>query len=290
MPLASLSNWEITAHDLHKVAQVLGVLRMVRLPHVPNYLEMGLKIKRAGLSTAVLPSGSEVILDFQRANLTIYDHETEPISIALAGQSQVSLLHALLRQLKRTELAELLAYVTEEGLVDSFLAAASAAGHDLSSPHNQITSDTLLQVDQKIAQDYAEALYSIFTGMARFRAALSGPMTPVVVWPGHFDLSFLWFATEHLEESAPHLNFGFAPYGGNIEEPYLYAYAYPLSSAQANDFRMLPKLPFPAHWHTEGWTGVVLPYATIAVADDAEDYVETMCEDIFRVLCTLLSK
>jgi hypothetical protein len=286
MSLPSLANWGTTAHNLHKAARVLGVLRMVRLPHVPNYLEMALKIRPEGLSTDVLPGGSEVLLDFRRASLSVFAQGVQIASIPLAGQNQTWLLKALLSTLKSGELAGILKDVDEGALIDRFLSAASAAGHDLSSPENQISGSEPFDIDQRLSQDYGQALYRIFTGVARFRAHLNGPQTPVVVWPGHFDLSFLWFATERAEESAPHMNFGFAPYGGGIDDPYLYAYAYPMPPAQGNT--TLPDVPAPAYWHTQGWTGVVLPYSSIAAASDPEGYVEQMCERIFRALRPLL--
>ena len=42
------------------------------------------------------------------------------------------------------------------------------------------------------------------------RARLNGPMTPIVVWPEHFDLSFLWFASAQATDRFPHMNFGCA--------------------------------------------------------------------------------
>jgi hypothetical protein len=286
MVLPRLSNLDKTTQGLHKFAQVLGVLRMVRLPHVANYLEMALKIVPEGLSTDVLPSGSEVILNFQKVNLEVHRKGAQNRLISLNSQSQSSLLTALLHELRGNELADLLKDATDEGMLDDFLAAAAAAGHDLSSPHNKITGNEPLAIDPQLSCDYGQALYAMYTGVSRFSAHLNGPQTPVVVWPGHFDLSFLWFATERAEESAPHMNFGFAPYGGGIDEPYLYAYAYPMPPE--NTAGQLPALPFPAYWHTTGWTGVVLQYSAIAAAATPEYYVETMCEGIFKSLRPLL--
>lgn len=287
MPLPTLGNWEATAHSLHKAAQMLGVLRMVRLPHVPNYLEMGLKIKPEGLSTDVLPGGAEVTLDFGRASFIARQPGAPDTTISLASQDQGAALTGLLGALKGGELAAVLRGVEESRLVETFLDAAVKAGHDLSSPENQISGDGRLEIDAQIGRSYAEALYRIFTGVARFRARLTGPLTPVVVWPGHFDLSFLWFATAHAEESAPHMNFGFAPYGGGVDEPYLYAYAYPMPP-DSDDPATLPGLPAPARWHLKGWKGVVLLYGEISRAADPEGYVEAMCEAIYRALRPLL--
>jgi hypothetical protein len=249
---------------------------------------MGLKIVPQGLSTDVLPDGSEVVLDFQQACLVAYRGGAQTLSLPLESQSQSSLLNALLRELRSSELADLLKETPENDLLSRFLAAASAAGHDLSSPHNKITGEEALTIDPQTTRDYGLALYAIFSGVARFRAHLNGPMTPVVVWPGHFDLSFLWFATEKAEESAAHMNFGFAPYGGGVDEPYLYAYAYPMPAAVEGTPRQLPALPAPAYWHEKGWTGVVVPYSAMARAADSEYYVETMCEGIYTSLRTLL--
>jgi hypothetical protein len=190
------------------------------------------------------------------------------------------LFAAILAVLRENELADVL---QGDDLIASMIEFMAQTRPALREKHDQWVDESPLDVDGAIARDYAAALDAVFTGMARFRARLNGSMTPIVAWAEHFDLSFLWFASEHADESAPHMNFGFAPFGGGIDEPYLYAYAYPMDS------KPFPTVPEPAYWHTAGWTGVVVPYPAIARADDPVGYVESNCEATYRALIPIVT-
>jgi hypothetical protein len=163
------------------------------------------------------------------------------------------------------------------------MTALIAKNPALSRKRGDFTDETPLELVPQLAADYAQALYRIFTATARFRARLVGPMTPVVLWPEHFDLSFLWFATDKATEGNPHLNFGFAPYSEGLPRPYLYSYAFPLPA----DFNA-PKLPSLARWHTTGWTGVVVSYDELANLADPEAAIEETFTDIYEILSPVL--
>jgi hypothetical protein len=69
------------------------------------------------------------------------------------------------------------------------------------------------------------------------------------------------------EESADEqMNFGFVTGDGSIPDAYFYATAYP-----APDNWTDLALPEGAYWHTEGWTGAVLPYAAVVAASSPKD-------------------
>ena len=283
MQLPSLDHWDATALSLQKVGLLLGGVRRLRLDPMPNFLHLGMKIVPEGLSTDVLPGGAEVIADFRRSALAVRQAGGERM-IPFAGHSQKSLLDALLVELKTGELAGALLNDRREGsLTDQLLDAIAAKTNRPASQFAYLVDEMALEVDAELAKRYAGSLYRIFTGVARFRARLAGMMTPVVVWPEHFDLSFLWFAGEKADENAPHLNFGFAPFSAGMNFPYLYAYAYPMPKGDDGK-PVLPELPTPAYWNTEGWTGVVLPYAEIARAVEPEQFVESMCAAFYHVL------
>jgi len=107
--------------------------------------------------------------------------------------------------------------------------------------------------------------------------------TPLVVWPEHFDMSTLLFAGNEIDEGKPHLNFGFAPFSDGLERPYLYAYAYPYPDSYDP-----PALPKGARWHTQGWTGVLLPYEEIASQQNSQGFVEESCLFIYQGLQKLI--
>jgi hypothetical protein len=279
--LATLENAQPTLHNLHAVAMLLGTVRVLVFERQPNYLELGMKVKPEGVSTDLLPNGGEITLDFRQLALVYQPASGAAVRIPISGQPQAALLETLLATIYGGELAALVPHAAGESYTDAMLNANSASTK-VKLKHEHLSGTEPLTFEAQAAQDYADALYAIFTGVARFKARLNGNMTPAVVWNEHFDLSFLWFAAEP-DERHPHQNFGFAPFSYGIDYPYLYAYAYPYP-AQFNP----PSLPQGARWNTEGWTGVVLPYAEIARQADPEAYVEAACTAIFRELGKLL--
>ncbi|MFN8451166.1 MAG: DUF5996 family protein [Anaerolineae bacterium] len=280
--LPSLDHAQPTLESLHTVARLLGAMRLLVFERKPNFLELGLKITPDGLSTDVLPSGGEVSLDFRRLALVYQPAAGDPVALPISGQTQAALLERLLATIHAGELAGIVPHAAGASYTDATFAAADGFANRIKPKRVDLSGSTPLSFDAQAARSYADALYAIFTGVARFRARLDGAQSPVVVWPEHFDLSFLWFAAEP-DEHHPHLNFGFAPFSAGMDYPYLYAYAYPYP-AQYDP----PALPAGARWQTEGWTGVVLPYSEIAQRENAEGYVEASCAAINRALRPLL--
>lgn len=293
MPLPPLlDDWDITIRGLHLAAEVLGALRIVAQPHDPHWLELALKPVPAGLSTDRLPAGGEVILDCSRAALVYRSAAAEHV-IPLQGATQRTLLDALLSLLVQSDFRRLLtspqqnspSLYTERGLggkvlLSSLRDAVRAKGHTLLTKDTPQQDETIM-LNTQTACDYGDALYTVFTAIARFRAQLKGHMTSIVVFPEHFDLSTLWFLESDMDEHKAHLNFGFAPFSPGLPRPYLYAYAYPYPPNLA-----YPALQPPARWHVEGWTGVVVDYDALRDHDDAA--LTTLCEGIFAALHPLL--
>jgi hypothetical protein len=161
-------------------------------------------------------------------------------------------------------------------LADAVVEAFAQAGYKVEPNRAKITHETPLEVDAGLAADYAEALYRVFTALARFRARLLGPLSPMIVWPHGFDLSFLWFAGQGMEERQDaHMNFGFSPGSPGLERPYVYSYAWPLPDRLTS----LP-LPAPSRWHTTGWTGMLLDYDQFARDRDPEGVIESVLRDV----------
>lgn len=277
--LPSLTNWDDTAHSLHHAAESLGGLRQLIHEHVSNWLELGLKVVPDGLSTDKLAAGGEVVLNFRRVSIIYTPADEAAIVIPLIGKTQASLTQALLEHIRPADLKDALKDAPRGNLVQGLVDALAADGH---KGKNFFGSEPF-KVEVQQASDYADVLYALFTGMARFKARLVGHMTPAVVWPEHFDLAALWFVNGDMDEYGAQLNFGFAPFSEGFPRPYLYATVYPLpKDAQ------LPALPSPAYWTTESWTGVIVDYDAIAAQADAALFVEQICLDIFAAIRPLL--
>lgn len=289
--LAPLQGWEATGHSLHKAAQIVSALRLLTLPHDPHYLEVSTAIRPEGLSTGQLAFG-EVVLNFQKTAF-VYTPLTpttgQSVEIDLTGESQASLLEKLLLAIEQSGYTP--AAIQDNGRSESqnptsaFFATLKAAGLPYTPSREDLTDPSPLQLDKSAATEYARTLYTVFTAAARFRARLTGTLTPIVVWPEHFDLSFLWFPTDQTGDSAPQMNFGFAPYtDGSIPRPYLYTYAYPMPQG----FEQY-KLPAGAFWNTEGWSGMVFPYDNLIKSDDVEATIETAFREVWKLLAPSLS-
>ncbi len=274
--------WSQTAHSLHRAAQILGAIRMFTRTPVENYLELGLRIEAFGLSSEPLPLGGNVELNFVRGEVIVSSSSGQRQSILIGGQTQASLLEKVLETLHSQGQALVQAKDGSFGM--AFLDALHAKHHSLDGSL-EITNTDRLVVDAKLSANYARVLWSAFTATSRWRSRLSGFVTPVVVWPEHFDLSTLWFATDQHNERGNHMNFGFAPFDTEFSQPYLYAYAYPMPDG----FETLP-LPTGAIWHTEGWKGMVIPYGVLEQSGDPEALVESVFEAVHQTLAPSLQK
>ncbi len=250
MTLPALNNWDSTRTGLHRAAQVAAAIRKLAQPPLPNYAHLGLSVTRHGLESGWLPNGTRVALNFCAQRLTFHAGESEGWELALAGHSQRTLAEAAQRTLA---------------------GSGSMIRMDMTS-----TADMdPLDIDPEQASDYAAALFSIYTAIARVRARLLGAMSPVIVFPHEFDLSFLWFARGSKERSDPHLNMGFSPGSPGLPRPYVYLYAYPIPAGWF-DIR----LPEPARWWREGWHGVVIDYDALATVEDHEALLESILQEV----------
>lgn len=267
MSLPSLTDWGQTARSLHEAAQLLGLVRVSQVPPVPNYLELALTVTPGGLSTGRLPSGAEVRLDFEAGLLVVHPADGYETALPLAAHTQPMLWQTLVAAMN---VAEEPAQIVE---------AVRGRGYPVPERLLHPQDAPVLAVDPAQGRDYAAVLDAVFTGLARFRAHLNGHMTPLVVWPEHFDLSMLWFVDGDMDDHKTHLNFGFAPFSPGLPRPYLYAYAYPYPPEA-----VFPELPAPARWHFEGWTGVVVDYEAFALQPDPVGFLETLCLDLFNTL------
>jgi hypothetical protein len=174
-PLPSLAKWERTWHSLHEAAMLLGAIRQLANPRVPNYLELAMRVEPNGLSTDTLPGGGVVSLDLVRATMAYTPKVGAPVSIPLTGQRQVSLLEALLIAMD-TRGEGLLARPDDQwSFTQTLLMRLARGGHPFQPKPGELTSDAPLTIDAGASAEYAQALYRIFTATARFGARLSGP-------------------------------------------------------------------------------------------------------------------
>lgn len=247
MAMPALANWEATRDALHQIALVMGAARVAGSDPLPNDLQFSLDVTADGISTAELHFGGVLQFSFHALQLTFARGGRQVFTLDAAGHSQISLMRRLLEQL-------------DDG----------GCGVQPSMKH--ITDETAFSIDRAQALDYAATLGAVFTALAKFRAKLNGCMTPLVLWPHHFDLAFLWFANDGMNEhSDSQIAYGFAPFSPGLERPYFYAYAW----SQTTGYLQLP-LAAPAQGLSEPFTGLYAPYDALREVNPFDAAVETM--------------
>jgi hypothetical protein len=90
----------------------------------------------------------------------------------------------------------------------------------------------------------------------------------VLCWPHHFDIATLVALDPPDAASARSIGVGMTPGDGSYDEPYLYVTPWPYPDASG-----LGALDGGGTWHTEGWTGAVLPATKLVDATDAASQI-----------------
>lgn len=124
------------------------------------------------------------------------------------------------------------------------------------------------------ADSYAAALWWIDKRFRALKASVDGGLTsPILLYPHHFDLALTWFP--HGDDQQ--LSIGFSTGDEIVREPYLYLTAYPEPARF-----MAVDIPDQARWQTDGFVGVVLPYAALQSAPDPRAVFTAYGTDIFE--------
>lgn len=250
LPSLKLENWGATRDSLHEYAQVLGNIRRAMTPPRKHWWHITLHVGARGLTTTPIPAGSrvlELVLNPVKHRVELDTSHGEHVTIELAGLSQ-------------------------RALADRLAGKFQKFGIEAPSLESVWWEDTARDYDTAAALRYWQALTQIDGLFREFKGSLREETGPVQVFPQHFDLSLNWFSGRLVpgvdpadEESADEqMNFGFVTGDSGIDAAYFYATTYPVPAGLTES-----DLPDGAYWHTDGFTGAVLLYDTLADGDDA---------------------
>lgn len=230
MLLHPLTNWEVTRDSIHAVSQVMSAIRKAGGYNDPIFHQhVVLVVKRKGL----LARTRYGTIMFHWADATmgyVYQRDHAPISIQVEGHTQRSLFAAL-----------------QEAILLHSREPFNGDDSDLDDSYT-------LHIDLKQCQEYGQTLKAIHDTFEDFYSSLHNNKTPLVLYPHHFDLSFLWFKGVMNSEEDHHINFGFAPYSDGIDRPYFYTYTYPVPEGYKNI-----ELPPMTQW-ADRWNGTIMYY------------------------------
>lgn len=248
-PGLRLAEWQATRDTLHQFARIIGKIRAAHSPKSKHWWHITLHVSARGLTTRPFPiSGQnlELTLDLTAQALIIESSDGWRGSLPLYRQSAGGLCRA----------------------IDSTLSAQGIA----LDPPVLIEFDNYerLTYDMLAADRYRRVLNWTATAFETFKAGLREETSPIQLFPHHMDLAMSWFSGRLApgidpadEESADEqLSFGFVTGDASVADAYFYATAYPAPTGWTD-----LSLPDGAYWHTEGWTGALLPYERLAASE-----------------------
>ncbi len=248
-PALQQTELQASLATLRSYALILGKIRRALSPRQKHWSHVSLRATATGLTTTPIPGGQitfELLMDLASHKIALTTSHGEHWHKPLRGQSAKTFF-------------------------DEVLTALAAIGiHPEFDPGFSVGDDEG-DYDAASVGQYWQAFSQIDAIFKHFRAGLRQETSPVQFWPHHVDLAMLWFSgrlvpgvdPDDEESAAEQMNFGFAPGDEGVPEPYFYITAYPLPDGLVDT-----PLPDNARWHTEGFTGAVLPYQALVTADE----------------------
>jgi hypothetical protein len=246
-----------TREACHAYASVLGDWTTSCRSRRKHWWQLSLRPNLRGLTTEMI-----------HANGTHFELELDLVSNHLHGAiAGGGLFDQPLGMQTAAELAEdVQAYLVAGGVDQKFI--PDKAPQD---GHGPLDGEVKAGYSAAIAADFAAAWRAISSAFTDFRAGIPEETSPIMIWPGHFDLAMMWLPGGKIPDQDPtdeeysdkQMNFGFTFGDEGIPEPYFYVTAYPAPDAFPN-----LSLPAGATWQTEGFNGAVLRYETLLASQD----------------------
>lgn len=285
-PDLPLDAWQDTYTTLHLWTQIVGKIRMERLPWINHAWHVTLYVSPRGLTTAAIPYGDrmfDVEFDFVAHQLVIRVSDGTTQVLPLKPQPVATFYADVLGALHALDLPVTI--------------------HDMPNEIPDAVPFSQDYVHAAYDPDYANRFWRILVQSERifqqFRARFVGKSSPVHFFWGSFDLAVTrfsgreaplhpagipnmpdWVAREaysHEVSSA-----GFWPGGGPLPYPLFYSYAYPAPAGFA-DARVRPDAAF---YSTE-LGEFVLPYAAVRAAANPEQLLLDFLDSTYEAAADL---
>ena len=247
-PILSLKDWQPTRDTLHHYSTLLGKIRGALTPPHLQWWHVSLHGNATGLTTTPIPTGNgqsfSIDLNLIEHALILKLPTGNPFALSLQNQRLNEVTDFVLKKL------------AEENIAPKI---------DLSL----FSNTEIMPYNSKHAATFFTAFHSVNETFRSFRKSLDGETSPVQLWPHHFDLSLVWFSGRQVivpegeEGGAEQIGFGFSPGDESVSEAYFYANPWLVP-----DGILDTPLPQGAEWHSQGWTGGLLRYETVANANN----------------------
>ncbi|MDB5163686.1 MAG: hypothetical protein JWS12_303 [Candidatus Saccharibacteria bacterium] len=242
LPRFSDAELKPTRDFLQDVSKILGKVQQVFVPADNHDWQKGLCLMPQGLATQPL-TPQRLVLDMRAGELQTENQRWD---------------------LTMTTAQQLFAELSLWTLAQKGGQAPAAPDFSTSEP----------QFNLKHSQQLATVLDFVHTTFQAIGSGLAGGLvSPVLLYPHHFDVSLVWFFARSTAQVAA----GFSTGDEMVSEPYFYVTASPEPAGFGS--QVLPN----GHWQTAGWHGAVLPYATVVASALSTEVVTQFITDLFHV-------
>ena len=268
-PVLDYDSWKETLATVHRWTQVIGKIRLRKMPWLNHSWHVTLSVSPTGLSTGSMPYDRglfQVDFDFVHHRLRIATSEGRQESLELRPMAVADFYHAVFEKLKQLEVdVEIFTMPSE---------LENAVPFELDYDNRSY--------DAYKMEDCWRAMVNIHIVFTRFRARFTGKVSPVHFFWGAFDLAVTRFSGRDAPlhtGTAPNLparvmqeayskevsSCGFWPGSEYFPQAAFYSYAYPGPEGFADQ----PVKPEGAYWSKE-LGEFLLPYAVVQQSSNPE--------------------
>lgn len=230
---------KLTREYVQDVSKVIGKVQQVLITAQPHDWHKGLEVTKTGLRSQQPTNNERIAVDLVTGQIS-----TGKSTWKLDGMSSLDVLNGFIEWVK-----------------------SQPTSGNLALPELQSHISTY---DFEQTGLIAKLNYEANTILTEIKARITLGMTsPVLLFPHHFDVSFVWFPGQPANKANEHqFTYGFSTGDEYIAEPYYYVTEYPLSEK-------FEKVSFkaPAYWHAEGFSGAVLKYSEVAKSTNPQELI-----------------
>ncbi|RJP52002.1 MAG: hypothetical protein C4583_07625 [Anaerolineaceae bacterium] len=285
-PRLPLEQWKDTYETLHLWSQIVGKIRLSRMPWINHSWHVPLYVTAHGLTTSLIPYGIrsfEIDFDFIDHRLHIVTSGGERRSFTLKPMSVATFYQKMMGVLSELDI-EVSIWPMPVEIPDPIL------------PFHE--NEEQAAYDSEAVERFWRALLQVHRVFTDFRVRFIGKVSPVHFFWGAFDLAVTRFsgrtAPKHpggvpncadwiMQEAYSHevSSAGFWP-GAGLGEAAFYAYAYP----EPNGFSEYPVLPDAAYYHKD-LREFIIPYEAVRTAKEPDTILSDFLQSTYEAAADL---
>ncbi|RFS19486.1 hypothetical protein DVR12_22900 [Chitinophaga silvatica] len=268
-PVLQYNDWKDTLATVHMWTQIVGKIRLRKMPWLNHSWHVTLYVTPWGLSTDSVPYQSglfSINFDFIHHELVIMTSSGKKAVIPLQPMTVASFYQQVFEKVQALDIDVKINPLPSE--------VEGAIPFDKDEIHKSY--------DQAQMRNFWEAIVKIHNVFTRFRAHFTGKCSPVHFFWGAFDLAVTRFSGRDAplhQGEAPNMparvmqeayskevsSVGFWPGNDQYPQPAFYAYIYPSN----DEFSKQPVLPSEAFFSNE-LGEYLLPYEAVQKSDNPE--------------------